>query len=192
MTRRFVVAPLADSACLPESPFASFIGRRRPVRIRSSGNGVQSMTLRGMCLAILLLLPFAALAQEAAACASTLKSFRGLLGDTSFSSRWTEVSMDDGKPLLVDIVERNGTLLLAFVKTGAGLWAEVSGVICRNGGDFEARIGREQIVLGPAAHWALGLALANGGVFTLRRRAPDQLQIETQGWSGRFAPMAAN
>jgi hypothetical protein len=139
----------------------------------------------------LLMFPFAVGAQETAGCASTLKSFRGLLGDAAFSSRWIEVSMDDGKPLLVDIVERNGTLQLAFVKTGAGLWAEVSGVICRNGVDFEARIAREQVVLGPAAHWALGFALANGGVFTLRRRAPNQLQIETQGWSGRFAPAVA-
>jgi len=140
----------------------------------------------------MLLLPFAALAQDGPGCASTLGEFRRLLGDASFASHWSEVSMDDGKPLVVAIAERNGMLRLEFTKTGAGLWAEISGVICKSGIDYEARISKEQIVLGPGAHWTLALALGNGGVFTLRRRSSNQLLIETQGWSGRFAPLAAN
>lgn len=100
--------------------------------------------------------------------------------------------MDDGKPLVVTIVERNGALLLEFIKTGEGLWAEISGVICNNGVDLELRMSKEQISLGPAAHWMLSIALANGGIFTLRRRMSSQLQIETQGWSGRFVPTAMN
>lgn len=100
--------------------------------------------------------------------------------------------MDDGKPMVVSIIERNGKLLLEFIKTGEGLWVEVSGVICKTGLDFEARISKEQIVLGPAANWMLSLAIANGGVFTLRRRISNQLQIDAQGWSGRFVPTAIN
>ena len=98
--------------------------------------------------------------------------------------------MDDGKPLVVSIIERNGALSLEFIKTGEGLWAEVSGVVCKAGGDLEVRMAKEQVNLGPAANWMLSLALANGGVFTMRRRVSNQWQIETQGWSGRFVPTA--
>ena len=51
---------------------------------------------------------------------------------------------------------------------------------------------KEQIVLGPAANWMVSLAIANGGIFTMRRPLANQLQIETQGWSGRFIPTAIN
>lgn len=100
--------------------------------------------------------------------------------------------MDDGKPMVVSIIERNGRLLLEFIKTGEGMWAVISGVICKSGVDLEARMSKEQIVLGPAANWMISLAIANGGIFTMRRRLANQLQIETQGWSGRFIPTAIN
>jgi hypothetical protein len=146
--------------------------------------------MRGPLFAILITLMLSAQAHEAPGCASTIRELRNLAGDASFSSRWTEVSMDDGKPLVVSIVERNGTLSIEFMKTGEGLWAEISGSICRTGLDFQARMTKEQIHLGPAATWMLGLALADGGTFTLRRRLPNQLQIETKGWTGRFVPAA--
>lgn len=98
--------------------------------------------------------------------------------------------MNDGKPLVVSIVERNGALSLEFMKTGEGLWAEISGAVCKSGVDLEVRMRKEQISLGPAANWVLSLALANGGVFTLHRRVANELHIETQGWSGRFVPTA--
>ncbi|MFZ4539132.1 hypothetical protein [Propionivibrio sp.] len=138
------------------------------------------------------LLTLSAHAHDAHGCAATIKDLRILADDPSFARRWSEVSMDDGKPLVVTIVERNGALLLEFIKTGEGLWAEISGVICNNGVDLELRMSKEQISLGPAAHWMLSIALANGGIFTLRRRMSSQLQIETQGWSGRFVPTAMN
>jgi len=134
-------------------------------------------------------LAFGVSAQESTGCASTLDALRVLLGDAAFASRWSEVSMDDGMPLLLAIDERSGVLQIEFTKTGAGRWAEIRGVVCLAGSDYELRIAREQIRLGPAAHWALSLALAGGGVFVLRHRAPRQLQIEAQGWSGRFVPV---
>ena len=97
--------------------------------------------------------------------------------------------MDDDKPLVVSIIERNGALSLEFLKVGQGLWAKTSGVICKTGTSLEARVSKEQIIVGPAANWMLSLALANGGVFTMHRHASNRLQIETQGWSGRFAPV---
>ena len=127
-------------------------------------------------------------AHEAVDCASTLGEFRRLSGDASFPSRWTEVSMDDSKPLVVSIVERNGSLSIEFVKTGEGPWAEVSGAICNTGIDFQLRMTKEQIHLGAAAPWMLRLALADGGIFTLRLRGPNQLLIKTDGWLGRFVP----
>ena len=96
--------------------------------------------------------------------------------------------MDDGKPLVVSIIERNGALSLEFMKTGEGAWAEVSGVICKAGGDLEVRTTKEQVSVGPAANWMLSLALANGGVFTMHRHVSNQWQIQTRGWSGRFVP----
>lgn len=96
--------------------------------------------------------------------------------------------MSDGKPLVVSIVERNGGLLLEFIKTGEGMWAEVAGVICKSGLDLKLRTTKEQICLGSAANWMLRLALANGGLFTLQRPAANQLRIATHGWNGRFVP----
>ena len=146
--------------------------------------------MRRVCIPVLLLMcSLGAQAQEESACASTIKDLRILAGDPSFSSRWVEVSMDDGKPLMVTIIERNGALSLEFLKTGEGLWAETSSVICKSGVNLEARMSKEQIILGPAANWMLSFALANGGVFTLHHRVSNQLLIETRGWSGRFAPM---
>lgn len=136
----------------------------------------------------LLLISVAAYADDVRGCAATIKDLRALVGDPAFSSRWAEASMDDGKPMVVSIFEHNGILQLQFIKTGEGLWAEISGVICKNGHDLEARLSKEQITVGPAAHWMFGLAIANGAVFTLRRRLSNQLQIETQGWRGSFVP----
>ena len=136
---------------------------------------------------VLLILASLAPAQETR-CAATLAEFSRLLGNTALTRHWAEVSMDDGKPLLITLGERGGRLRLEFVKTGAGLWAEVFGVICPAGNDLELRVAREQIRFGPAAHWSVQLMLANGGVFALRQDVQDRLHIETQGWSGRFVP----
>jgi len=137
---------------------------------------------------LILVMSLGVQAHEAADCASTFGELRRLSGDASFPSRWTEVSMDDSKPLVVSIVERNGSLSIEFVKTGEGLWAEVSGSICNTGIDFQLRMTKEQIHFGAAAPWMLRLALADGGVFTLRLHEPNQLLIKTEGWLGRFVP----
>ena len=145
---------------------------------------------RRSALAVLgLSLAFGASAQQNAGCASTLDALRVLLGDAALASRWSEVSMDDGMPLLLSIDERGGALQIEFTKSGAGRWAEIRGVVCPAGADYELRIAREQIKVGPAAHWALSLALGGGGVFVLRHRSARLLQIEAQGWSGRFVPV---
>jgi hypothetical protein len=123
-------------------------------------------------------------------CAASISELRLLLGEPNFPLMWEETSMDDGKPLLVSILEKNGSLWLEFIKTREGLWAQSAGVICRSGQDFETRFGPEQIRLGPAANWVLRFALANGGKFTLTRLGSDKLRIAGGGWHGTFLPNA--
>ena len=137
----------------------------------------------------LLFLTLASLAQaQETRCAASLADLGRLLGNAVPTRHWAEVSMDDGRPLLITLAESGDALRLEFVKTGVGLWAEVSGVVCATGKDLELRVAREQIRFGPASHWSVQLMLANGGVFVLRRDVADRLHIETAGWSGRFAP----
>ncbi len=95
--------------------------------------------------------------------------------------------MDDGKPLIVSILERNGALFVEFIKTRQGLWAESFGVICKTEGGLDIRFTAEQIHFGPAASWVLRYALGNGGKFTLSKLGPKTLRMTTTGWSGIFS-----
>ncbi len=122
-------------------------------------------------------------------CATTIKELESLLDEPALPQTWAETTMDDGKPLVLSIVENNGSLLLGFTKTGEGLWAESSGAICRSGSVFEARFSAKQIRIGPAAGWILRSSLKNGGKFTLTKLDSDQLRIATSGWSGEFSPV---
>ncbi|MDR3368369.1 MAG: hypothetical protein P4L88_04350 [Rhodoferax sp.] len=97
--------------------------------------------------------------------------------------------MDDGKPLMVSISEKNGALSVAFVKRTKGLWADISGEICQADKDMEIRFTAEQIHFGPAASWVLRYVLGNGGKFTLTRIGAKQLRVATTGWSGIFVPV---
>lgn len=122
-------------------------------------------------------------------CAATVGELGVMLGNPVFPLKWEETTMDDGKPLVMSIVENNkGSLSMEFTKTGEGLWAESRGVICKTGTDFEARFTGGQVRLGPAASWLLRLALQNGGKFKLTKFGSDQLRIATSSWSGIFSP----
>lgn len=125
-----------------------------------------------------------------AACAATLAQLAELVSDPKFSLKWQESTMSDAQPLVVSVLEKEGALALEFVKTGQGLWAQGSGVICGHESELHIDFAAGQLRMGPAAHWVLRLALANGGKFTLKRRAGGQLHIATSGWSGDFAPAA--
>jgi hypothetical protein len=121
-------------------------------------------------------------------CAATISDLRALLADQSFPLQWHETTMDDGKPLVLSILERNGSLVLEFVKTGEGRWAESASIVClKAGADLEARFAQGQVRLGPAANWAMQYTLANGGKFTLTKLGAEQLRIATTGWSGTFS-----
>jgi len=121
-------------------------------------------------------------------CAASVRGLRELLADPDFALRWRETTMKDGKPLVLTLHERDGALVLEFVKLGEGLWAESELVVCRRGPALEARAEARQVRLGPAAGWLTRLAFANGGAFRLTREAADRLRIETTAWAGIFSP----
>ncbi len=94
--------------------------------------------------------------------------------------------MTDGKPLVVTLAERDGSLFMEFVKAREGLWAEGAAVICRTSAGLEARIGR--LRLGPAAPWMLRASFAPGRTFAMSRQAGGPLHIALPGWVGTFLP----
>jgi hypothetical protein len=140
------------------------------------------------CLALLAALTWGPAVGAATGCAATLAELRILLGEASFPLSWEETSMDDGMPLRVSILEKDGAIFLEFIKTGQGLWAQSAGELCRSGAQLEIRFRADQIHTGPAANWVLRLARGQGGAFTLTRLASDRMRIATSGWSGIFSP----
>lgn len=150
-----------------------------------------TLSFRQICLCAFLALgaPLSSHAQAPEKCVSTIAGLKDLLNDPSFSLQWEETTMDDGKPLIVSIAEKDGVLSVAFIKTTKGLWADISGVICKTDKDMEIRFTADQIRFGPAASWVLRYALGNGGKFTLTKVGAQQLQVATTGWSGIFSPV---
>ena len=159
-----------------------------PFHFRLPENISLIMSRKYFFLLLLLMLPFKSEAQESQTCAATISELRVMLGDEAFPLKWEETTMDDGKPLVVSILEDNGHLFLEFIKTREGLWAESAGAICKTGTDIQTQFSGEQIRLGPAANWFLRYWLRNGGKFILTRIGAGQLRIATSGWSGTFSP----
>lgn len=144
---------------------------------------------RSSSIIFLCLLAFAgANAVASPACVTSINELKNVLGDQRASLQWEETSMNDGKPLVVSIFESKGVLVMEFVKTKEGLWAEGTGAVCSSGADLEINFGKDQLRMGPASGWLLRSLLGQGGKFTLTRLGADQLRIATSGWSGTFVP----
>lgn len=142
-----------------------------------------------LLLALLMLLSvFTQDVLAASDCVTTIGGLKTMLGDQRDSLQWVETTMNDGKPLMVSIFEKDARLALEFVKTGEGLWAEGTGTVCRAGPDLEIRFDRGQIRFGPAANWLLRNLSGSGGQFTLTPLGSERLRIATRGWSGSFSP----
>ncbi len=132
--------------------------------------------------------PFARTCQAAPACATTVAELRALLTNESLALEWRETTMDDGKPLILTILDKDGALFLAFVKTGEGLWIEGASIVCRDRERLEARFVADRVRVGEAASWAMRYAFENGARFTLTQVGTEHLRIATTGWSGTFCP----
>lgn len=145
---------------------------------------------RGALGLLLSILAFGCLAAEVSSpvsCAASLGGLRELLVDPPMALRWRETTMTDGKPLVLTLLERDGVLVLEFVKSGEGLWAESEFVICRHGDALEARARPGQVRTGPAANWLTRLAFRGGGSFRLTPLGAGRLRIEASAWAGTFA-----
>jgi hypothetical protein len=142
------------------------------------------------CIFLLSVFLLNARAQDASQCANSISELKILLDDQSLPLKWIETSMDDGKPLQVSILEKNGILNVEFIKTNAGPWAESAGAICKNGSEIELRFTKNQIRFGSAANWVLRYALRNGGKFSITKVGSNQLRLATTGWSGTFSQMS--
>jgi hypothetical protein len=145
------------------------------------------MRARLLAAALVALLAPACLAGP---CATSLEDLRRIAGDPAFPLRWVETTMTDGKPMVVSILEQDGSLFLRFRKTGEGLWAEGAALVCAVDRDLQARISRSRLQIGPAAHWIFRLSAPEGARFTLTRQASGLMRVATPGWSGSFAAVS--
>lgn len=121
-------------------------------------------------------------------CVKDLAGIRMLFNDTSMPIQWDETTANDGKPLLVDIGEKDGRLFLQFIKTKEGLWAEGTAKVCKGQDGITAEITKKDIKLGEAAPWILRMSMKGGATFKLLREKADKLHISTFGWGGDFVP----
>lgn len=104
---------------------------------------------------------------------------------------WRETTMTDGKPLILDIAERDGRVFIRFVKAAEGLWAEGHADICGAPAGVHARLRQDDLVLGPAANWFIRRVLRQGGArFDIARLPDGRLRVATTGWSGEFVAEA--
>ena len=135
---------------------------------------------------MLVCLPSTAPAAEPLQCTASLEGLHRLVGEPPFPLRWEETSMTDGKPLVVSILEKDGSLFLEFVKVREGFWAEGAAVICRASAGLEVRIGH--LRMGPAAPWVLRASFGQGRTFAMSRQGSGPLRIALPGWTGTFHP----
>jgi hypothetical protein len=144
------------------------------------------MRLKSAWLLLPLLLPFSGAANASSQCAATLSELKTMMGGQVFPLNWQETSMDDGKPLLVNITESKGALNIAFSKTSEGLWAESDGIICKTATGLGNPLQWRPDSCRASGQLGAALRLEKGGKFTLTQLGSDQLRIATSGWSGTF------
>ena len=103
--------------------------------------------MKKFLLAALMLFTFAAHADE---CASNIAGLKNLVGNSAISMNWKENVKSD--PLTLRLSNGAGNLRLKLTNP-KGDWADVTGIICKKGDNYEARV--NNIVWGPAAPGAV-------------------------------------
>lgn len=99
---------------------------------------------KSLILIALMLFSFASQAEE---CASNINELKALVGNNGLSLSWKENIKND--PLKLRLSNGGGALRLKLTNS-KGDWADVTGVVCKKGGDsFVANV--NNIVWGPAA-----------------------------------------
>ena len=144
--------------------------------------------LRPVCYCSTLLIIIFGLQAQADPCAQTRQDLNAFLKVESFPENWIETTQNDGKPLMIKMQERNGSLYFIFDKTKEGVWAEGVIQICKNQNNFVVQISRKDIKIGSAAPWPMKISMKSGAQFTLQLKEKDKMHVSTFGWSGDFIP----
>lgn len=97
-------------------------------------------------LLILLTMMFFSAVSHAQECAKDLTELKALVGNNGISLQWKENIKTD--PLQLKLSNGPGMLRLKLTNP-KGDWADVTGLICKKGSHYEARV--NNIVWGPAA-----------------------------------------
>lgn len=140
-------------------------------------------------LAVCLLMP--AYAGTSDRCASSISELRAMLDDQNLPLRWQEAQQENAKPVVVDIQEKHGALLLEISKPDEGIMVESRGMICKVGTANDNRFVAEQVRPGPAASWFLRQVISPRESFTLTRVSTTQLRIVAGVWDGKFSSVVA-
>lgn len=131
-------------------------------------------------LLFLLQLSTTVLAQE---CASSTESLRTLIGNKDLPLNWLENAKKN--QLTLKLKNSNGILDLNLT-SAKGNWAHVTGVICKVGDNYVAKV--SHMTWGPAAP---GLVKMAGKLKELKLRMPYQslLRVTAKGFSFEFSPL---
>jgi hypothetical protein len=84
-------------------------------------------------LIVILLMSTSAFSKE---CASSISELKLLMGNSDLSVKWAEKSKE---PLDLTL-SNNGSILGMKIKKQGALWADVTGIICRKGQNYVAKV----------------------------------------------------
>lgn len=97
-------------------------------------------------LLVILTVMLFSVVSHAQECAKNIDELKALVGNNGISLQWKENIKTD--PLQLKLSNGQGMLRLKLTNP-KGDWADVTGLICKKGNDYEARV--NSIVWGPAA-----------------------------------------
>lgn len=96
---------------------------------------------------ILITMMLFSLASRADSCATNISELKALVGNPGISTNWRETIKNN--PLNLRLSNGGPGLLRLKLTNAGGDWADVTGIVCKKGNDYEARV--SNIVWGPAA-----------------------------------------
>ena len=156
---------------------------------RGSCFTVPRMTIKiRFCSIVCIFLSLQSWALDQASCAKTTKDLALLLTENSMKEKWLETTANDGKPLKIDISEKDGHLYFVFDKTNEGIWAEGAAEICKEDKELLLKVSGKDIHVGPKAPFPVRMSMSGGAKFRLSFKKPEVLHVSTFGWSGDFIP----
>jgi hypothetical protein len=112
-----------------------------------------------------------------------------LVGNANFSTEWIETTQDDGKPLVIKMLNQKDKLYFIFDKSKEGIWAEGLIKVCKEKDKLIVKIAKEDIKVGSVAPWLIRLSMRGGAEFKLDLKEKDKMHVSITGWSGDFIPL---